>query len=359
MTAVLTPKRLLTKITLMAVLSAIITVGLTGAAPAAESQSRTLHMISIGETYHKDKGGQKQTPLPCCEKDADDMVAWANSQKGKLFDNVDARRMVDTDAKASDIVTALQGLKGRVKPGDYTIVYMSGHGGCRPQGEFQFCAHDRNVSWGQVRQALRGLPGTTIVIVDACQAGGIRDNDNMIVLSASLAEQNSAAAKDAKANSLYTRFLLEGLRGRADLNGDGRITLTELEAYVSNRLEAHGAAQQSTTLRPANVPSSLPIARLTANNAPAVQLAGTTWTGRENPGTGNFGTLSFRFAANGQVTMIDAQSTVNGTYTVTGSRVSITLPNVACYTGTVNGTSFSGEGNCTSLGTWNFNVERK
>src|SRR5262249_40726651 len=91
----------------------------------AADRPQNLYMDWVGETYSR--GGQKQIPLPCCEKDARDMAKWAEGQKGKLFVNTHVRSMIDADARAADILTALRGLKDRVQHGDYAIVYMSGH----------------------------------------------------------------------------------------------------------------------------------------------------------------------------------------------------------------------------------------
>jgi hypothetical protein len=73
-----------------------------------------------------------------------------------------------------------------------------------------------------------------------------------------------------------------------------------------------------------------------------------------------FGRLEFRFAANGQVTMVDARQTVAGSYTVNGNNVTLTFFNGGCvYTGAISGQTLSGTGRNTASGTtWNFTVSR-
>jgi hypothetical protein len=84
-----------------------------------------------------------------------------------------------------------------------------------------------------------------------------------------------------------------------------------------------------------------------------VSLPGTTWTGSEN--LQGFGTLKFQFQANGQVKMINAKNTAIGTYTVVGNQMTIQLPEIATYTGTVNGSTYSGQGKAGQV-TWSFSV---
>lgn len=349
-------KRFLTRLALLAVLGIYLSLA-SGAAYASEGQPKNLYMVSIGETYDKNKGAQPQVPLPCCAKDAHDMAQWGKAQKGKLFEHVDVTTIVDTEATAADILKALRGLADKTKAGDYAIVYMSGHGG-RGCKEYVFCAHDRNVAWSEIREALREAKGRILIILDACQSGAVIDNGNMIVLAAALADQGSIGYSNPQTNSLYTRLLLEALNGKADMNKDGLISLAEVDAYVSGQLALKAGNPESTLLRPANVPSSLPLAKLQVQTASAAApLAGTTWSGKEC--VSGYSALTFQFQSGGKVTMIDAQNTVHGTYTQDGNAVTITLPGVAVYTGTVNGASLTGQGSCDSLGTWSYAVSKK
>jgi len=274
----------------------------------------------------------KLNPIPSCKKDAEDIVHWARSQKGKLFANVHANLLLEQRATSGNILAALKQLEARAKQGDYSIVYLSSHGGCGADGEFGFAAYDRDLRSSEIQRALRHVPGTVILIIDACHCGGVK-GDNLIVLSASLKDQNSCGYGSDKMNSLFTRFLLEALQGAADTNGDGMITLSEVETYVSNKLVQENRNRKAsehqtmTVTRPGNVPSALPLAKLASaaarqpapaqkqgaqRPAPAIKnLTGTTWTGSEDLATG-YGKLSFRLLDNGKAVMIDAKDTVPG-----------------------------------------------
>lgn len=88
-------------------------------------------------------------------------------------------------------------------------------------------------------------------------------------------------------------------------------------------------------------------------NSGAVNLANTVWKGSEQ--VQGFGALEFRFFANGKAIMIDAQQTVEGTYSVQGNTVRIAFGSCV-YTGTLSGNTISGTGQ--QNGTWNFSVTK-
>ncbi|MHB8874523.1 MAG: caspase family protein [Myxococcaceae bacterium] len=97
-----------------------------------------------------------------------------------------------------------------------------------------------------------------ILVVDACEAGTVVSRKGgaaapaydvrleplqlegqVVITSAGPAE--SAEEWDALAGSLFTHHLLTALRGSADLEGDGRVTLAEAYAYAHRRTIAQSA----------------------------------------------------------------------------------------------------------------------
>ena len=86
-------------------------------------------------------------------------------------------------------------------------------------------------------------------------------------------------------------------------------------------------------------------------------VAGTVWSGTEN--LQSFGKLTFQFHAAGKSTMIDAHSTIDGTWTQTGASVTIRFKDCV-YQGRITGPSMSGTAMFTSGNaqnqTWSFQV---
>ncbi|MBI5835190.1 MAG: hypothetical protein HZB16_23030 [Armatimonadetes bacterium] len=62
-------------------------------------------------------------------------------------------------------------------------------------------------------------------------------------------------------NGAFTKALVEGLGGKADLSGDGVISVAELDAFVAERVkELTEGRQHPTPQRPTTIRSSLPVA---------------------------------------------------------------------------------------------------
>ena len=61
-------------------------------------------------------------------------------------------------------------------------------------------------------------------------------------------------------NGAFTKALVEGLDGKADLLHNGTITLTELDAYVVNRVKELAEGQQHAVMSRPSTVSDYPIA---------------------------------------------------------------------------------------------------
>src|SRR3712207_9281976 len=67
---------------------------------------------------------------------------------------------------------------------------------------------------------------------------------NLVVISASGIDQRSWPAADLR-TTLFARRLFEGLLGRADRDGDGRLHAWEVFEHVTQRSEEHTSELQS------------------------------------------------------------------------------------------------------------------
>jgi hypothetical protein len=90
-------------------------------------------------------------------------------------------------------------------------------------------------------------------------------------------------------------------------------------------------------------------------------MAGTTWSGTEN--LQGFGKLTFEFHGDGTAVMIDARSTVQGTWAQQGREVVIRFNNCV-YVGEIQGQQMRGSAHFVENGQprgepWTFTVTRK
>jgi hypothetical protein len=328
------------------------------------AQARDLYMVSVGVT-----NAIGHPHLTATAKDAKDMSSWAASQKGKLFQNVHITTLTDNNATRQNVINALNAMKNNARAGDYMIFYDSSHGGKGNGGQYVMCVYDGDLLWSQVLAAFKDSPATKIVILDTCESGMAISSapGYPIVFASSSATQFSF---DGTSNSLYTQYLLEGLRGKADADRNGYVSLVEATSYAGQMLQkadkgkAAKDQQNSTWSRPTNIDMHMPIAKLTngytggtTGGTTGGATNGTVYSGTEN--LKGYGNLSFTLQSGGKAVMHDAKSTVNGTWSRNGNQVTLTFSQVgATYHGTMNGFEISGTATDTRGQRWTFRVNR-
>ena len=142
-------------------------------------------------------------------------------------------------------------LAARARKGEASVFlfYYSGHARARALN-----LGPREVNLQELRGRLLSLPSTvTVAILDACQTGAISrvkgvspaadfsynsvnqlNTAGLAVLASSAASELSQET-DALRSSYFTHHLVVGLRGAADADGDGGVTLSEAYRYAYNR----------------------------------------------------------------------------------------------------------------------------
>jgi hypothetical protein len=249
----------------LAVLTALaLALCLSPAVLAQTGPKPNLHIVAAGVSEYTDIA-----PLFCAHKDALDVVSFYRRQEGSLFGRVEATTFINQQATVANLQGALAGLQSRAKPGDVAVVFFAGHGGKSGHPEYGYCAFDKDLTWTQIQHALRAVPCKVIVILDTCQAGSATLTQNVIVLSSSQAHQDSDEDRVKDGNGFFTKALLEALRGRADYNTDGTVTLEETHKYVVDRVpQISGGKQLPMLICPPNATSAIPLAKLAPGTLP-------------------------------------------------------------------------------------------
>jgi hypothetical protein len=179
------------------------------------------------------------------------------------------RVLLDGDASRSRIERDVAWAAGNVPSGGRIYFYFSGHGAPDPvkgtsylvpvDGDPQYLPNT-SLTLDYVVQQLRSSKAKEIIMfADACFSGsggrsvlapGARPivrvksaptPGNVVMFSASGGAEISGPTSDGKAG-LFSTYLLQGLgNGRADLNGDGQISLKELIDYIGPRVSREAA----------------------------------------------------------------------------------------------------------------------
>jgi WD40 repeat protein len=222
-----------------------------------------LHVVVVGINEYKNP----KYNLNYAQADAE---AFKNSlTKGAqgIYSAVNMHHIQNASASKEGITGALEKVKAAAKAEDVFVFYYAGHGVLNDQKEFYLVPHDVTQLYGNDGAlAEKGLSAATLqqfskdikaqkqlYILDACQSAGALDN---IVALRGAAEEKAIAqlARSTGTHWLtasgssqfaseftqighgaFTYCLLEALGGKAD-NGDRKITIKEMDAYLQSRV---------------------------------------------------------------------------------------------------------------------------
>jgi len=102
---------------------------------------------------------------------------------------------------------------------------------------------------GNVMGARRGGADITALVNELTSA------ENGVVVFASSTGRQYSMEDEAWGNGAFTKALVEGVSGKADYHGKGRITINMLDLYLSERVkELTRGRQTPTTTKPQTIP---------------------------------------------------------------------------------------------------------
>jgi hypothetical protein len=240
-----------------------------------------LYILAIGVSKYKDKDLQ----LRFASKDAADFVEIMKLQKGLLFEDVIVKLLVDERATKDNILDGLDWLERQTTSKDVAILFLAGHGLNDRANNFYFLPVDveiehlkrTGVAFSDIKNTVSAISGKSIVFVDACHSGNVFGGKRAVVDMTSIVNELTSAESGvvvfasstgkqfsfedpAWGNGAFTKALIEGLKGKADLLGKGKITINMLQAYISERVkELTKGKQTPTVVKPQSVPD-FPIA---------------------------------------------------------------------------------------------------
>ncbi len=218
---------------------------LAGAAPAPRPGALALVVGS-------NRGGPGQRDLRFAHEDARRMVEVLTQVGGFQRDQVELvlePRRRGLEQAFDRAARRLRELSARSGEPTLFLFYYSGHARAHA-----LSVGAEELPLAEVRRKLTGLPSTALVaILDACQAGAISGikgatpaadfsyntvNDlntaGVAVMASSSASELSQEAESLR-SSYFTHHLVVGLRGAADSDGDGGVTLSEAYRYAYHR----------------------------------------------------------------------------------------------------------------------------
>lgn len=219
--------------------------------------------------------------LRYADADARAVAEFLRRPEGGSFPSSNIALLENEEATLSSVRGAIKELLPRVGPNDLVFIFLAGHGTPDPFApkNLYFVMHDTRVDnlqstalpMTELKEALeiRKQIRRSVVFVDTCHSAGLSGGkmtqsrgleNNLISFYASklYSETGSAVFTSSDINELseegtewggghgiFTWALLEGLRGRADRDGDKFITAGELFTYIRARVSEATSRRQN------------------------------------------------------------------------------------------------------------------
>ena len=238
-----------------------------------------LYVLAVGVSQYQDSSMN----LAFAAKDAQDFVKAISQQKDMLYRDIEVKLLTNQQANRDSVVEGLEWLQSQVTQHDVGMVFLAGHGVNDASNKYYFLTNNANpdrlrssaVSMDDIKDTVSNLAGKALFFIDSCHSGNalgtgrrsaVADaqarlvnelssaENGVLVFSASTGRQFSLE-NPAWGNGAFTKALIEGIGGKADLNRSGKITHKMLDFYISDRVKQLTNGQQTpVTVSPSGVP---------------------------------------------------------------------------------------------------------
>jgi len=225
------------------------------------------YALVIGNTDYADPG---LAQLTAPGKDAEDFARVLRDKSLCEFDDV----RVLLNQVSSAIIEAIDEFFDQKKPDDLLVLYFSGHGVRDELGSLYLAVKNTirsrlrstAIKSDYIREVMdQSRSRRQVLVLDCCNSGAFQQGTKAatgvsvgtatafeggygrIILTASDSTQFAWEGDKVIGetdNSLFTHFLVEGLEGEADMDGDGRITVDELYDYAYEKVK-HATPKQT------------------------------------------------------------------------------------------------------------------
>ena len=210
--------------------------------------------------------------LKYADRDADELYQLLLTPNGGKYKKENVRKLTNEQATSRNILIELHDFLKKPAREDLVLLYFACHGSPDPDRpeNLYLLTHDTEPSriagtalpMREIKLAIKEtlLAEKVILLVDTCHSGGISGgnrsaSDNPAKMKQYLQElsrssaglalltsaETSQAAREGEqwggGHGVFTHYLLEGMRGAADDDNDGFVTVGELFEYVRHNVK--------------------------------------------------------------------------------------------------------------------------
>lgn len=259
----------------------------SGVAPDGRGK---LWAVVIGVSNYKNLEPDAQ--LRFAHRDAEELAAFFSSPQGGGFPSTQIKVLLNEQATIASVRTALgTWLPRSAEPNDVVYIFFAGHGIVEQSGDGYLLAHDSDpqnlyatalpISELDRIVAERLKSRVTVLFADACHSGKIgmtsRGTEEEVLISRYLDEVGKTGAGTFKllasradersyedkrwggGHGVFTYYLLEGMKGKADRDRDGVVRAGELLDFISQIVPEQTSALQHPRAA-GNIDTRLPLA---------------------------------------------------------------------------------------------------
>lgn len=221
---------------------------------SAQPRERKMYVMCVGVGDYADPRIHDLTKPTC---DADTVAS--------MFAKGDNEVMVlkDSMATGDNVRRQMEAFFSQATQNDVIMFFFSGHG-----IKSGFCAHDYFQSYtgalwyDDIKKIFNGIKAHgKIIMADACFSGKLRSKKDtvtaqslrlagkqQVMLFLSSRGEEVSYESPSMTNGYFTTYLVEGLRGAADVNNNGKVTAIELSNYVASKLKVALGNQQHSVM---------------------------------------------------------------------------------------------------------------
>jgi hypothetical protein len=201
------------------------------------------------------------------DDDAYQLYAFLKSPQGGALPDERVRLLIDEDATYHNIVDAMESTLLRADHNDVIVFYFSGHG---LEGSFlpiDFDGYNNQLKHRDIKRLLeRSQAKHKLVLADACHSGGLlsqksplrtdlqryyrafeQTNGGMALMMSSKGEEYSLEDGGLR-SGIFSHFLIRGLKGEADRDGNLIVSVRELFNFVHQQVRLYTGNVQTPTL---------------------------------------------------------------------------------------------------------------
>jgi hypothetical protein len=203
------------------------------------------------------------------DDDAYRIYAFLKSPEGGALADEQIRILIDEDATSFHIKKTMQEVFSNAGENDLVLLYFSGHGLKGAFLPFDFDGFSNKLMHAEVKRLLRDSPAKyKLCVADACHSGsllGSRSGDLQGTLddyydALASAQSGTALIMSSKSNEtslessglrhgVFSHFFIRGLKGEADQDNNGTVTVQELFNYVQSNVRTYTRNRQSPVIR--------------------------------------------------------------------------------------------------------------